>query len=156
MDDDNRSDAIERGKDSAERWANTRGPVKLSVRDVEITVEDCGTYVIVKVLFNGALDRQMVLHRNGIVELLGVGGEGGDRNPDQRTLTLPNGTVVRAGDVFAHAEYELPWTVTAVGAGTVLILNCMGEELQIGTNFFDVFLRPWSEVYPDRPAPGDK
>jgi hypothetical protein len=71
----------------------------------------------------------------------------------ERTLTLPNGTVVRAGDVLcAHEDHE-GVIVSAVGRSTFLVTDLNGEREHqypsCGINW-----RPWSDVYPDRPVPG--
>lgn len=74
-----------------------------------------------------------------------------------RTLTLPNGTVVRAGDVLVFDEL-LAAKVTAVGEETFLGQVVWYKHGEWGTqesawaNCWD--WKPWSEVYPDRPVPG--
>jgi hypothetical protein len=95
-----------------------------------------------------------------------------------RTLTLPNGTVVRAGDVLVSRGRSVAGVtttevikVTSVGRETFLMVQIAWwsgdieteRGLVLGRNHNepeDMWVdqcdwRPWSEVYPDRPVPGE-
>ena len=74
-----------------------------------------------------------------------------DKHRSRRTLTLPNGTVVRAGDVLVNGSSLQVVRATAVGNRLWLAEDVpSGEEILIlSPNWC-----PWSEVYPDRPVPG--
>lgn len=99
-----------------------------------------------------------------------------------RTLTLPNGTVVRAGEVLVvrrKAKVGIIWTevalVTAVGRESFLHQELAYYPDNIAADEATAFdltrnkdlegtedmcmdpaddWQPWSEVYPDRPVPG--
>lgn len=97
----------------------------------------------------------------------------------RRTLTLANGTVVRAGDVLVGTEsyhdgssHTSVIKVTAIGESSILAKN-ISHGWSGGTSDIPAKVkplpfcekdrswtleyrdwRPWSEVYPDRPAPG--
>jgi len=88
---------------------------------------------------------------------------------EQRTLTLSNGTVVKRGDVLVRYlrayKTHVVALVTGVGKKTFLWRELgsiyMDEELTKASQ--DVESRnnhrnwkPWSEVYPDRPVPGEE
>jgi hypothetical protein len=85
---------------------------------------------------------------------------------EQRTLTLPNGTEVRAGDVLASPNKKVAAQITAVG--DELAIGWLWEWSIYERRFIRGYqemaitrltieeLRPWSEVYPDKPVPHER
>jgi hypothetical protein len=78
-----------------------------------------------------------------------------------RMLTLPNGTVVRVGDVLTSIKCEDgPILVTGVGEERVLFRRlgpqhekiCTGEHAIGGSDLYRA--EHWDDVYPGRPVPG--
>jgi hypothetical protein len=96
-------------------------------------------------------------------------------NKKDRTLTLPNGTEVRAGDVLVllsegNGQHNVMVIRVAGLKENLLVARMIAEGQDVGSppDWFklrfhdgreiefrgDADWKPWSEVYPDRPVPG--
>jgi hypothetical protein len=77
-----------------------------------------------------------------------------------RSLTLDNGTVVRVGDVLV-CQNDRDWNgehivkVTCISIAALVGKDLWEMDTDARGQSMKLNWRPWSEVYPDRPVPGE-